>query len=103
MSGIRGLAEHGFAKEKLPQTYSIQASRQFSVDPGFNAVRMACSVPRNIGCLNFRRNPGAVLCCSWHGTGRDDLGECCIHFDLNSSGGVLFRPVELAQLLLQGM
>lgn len=79
---IRLAVEHRLAKHRLSDRNAIQAARQFTSDPGFDAVGKTRTVQVNISLNHVRHDPGAV--CPRAGgvrAGLDDLGERAVHAD----------------------
>ena len=82
LGGIGGMGKHGFAKHRPAECHAVQPADQFAMDPGLDAVGMACCMEPGIGLDHLRHDPGSRLALTLFGGARgDDLSERVVHAD----------------------
>lgn len=76
------MTKHRFTENHTAEIDAIQAARQTSVDPCFNAMGLSLAVQLTVGLNHLFHNPGARLTAPWlAGASPDHLVEAVIHPD----------------------
>src|SRR5688572_16214175 len=82
LRSVRFAREHGFSKERPPESYAIEAADQAPRVPGLEGMCEPAAVQEHVGLVHLSGDPGAGHALPRAGAGLDDGSERGVHAGL---------------------